>query len=76
MFTAYSWVEINIFMYVKRNTKDGVLQVSLRDIAEEFGVTRSKVNYLLHRFYAQNLLTNTQQTPNKHLTNTATTEYQ
>lgn len=76
MFTAYSWVEINIFMYVKRNTKDGALQASLKDIAEEFGVTRGKVNYLLHKFYAENLLTNTQQTPSKHLANSTTTEYQ
>lgn len=76
MFTAYSWVEINIFMFAKRNMKNGELQVSLKDIAEEFNVTRSKVNYLLHKFYAQNLLTNTQQTPSKHLANTTTTEYQ
>ena len=76
MFTAYSWVEINIFMYVNRNMKDGVLQVSLRAIAEEFGVTRSKVNYLLHKFYDQKLLTNTQQTPSKHPANTTATEYQ
>ncbi len=74
MFDSYSWTEINIFMFVKRNTaKDGSLQVSLRNIADEFGVTRSKVNFLLHKFYAQNLLANTQQTPSKHLANTQQT---
>ncbi len=60
-------------MFVKRNIRSGVMQVSLRQIADEFGVTRSKVNYLLQKFHAQNLLTNTQQTPSKHPANTQQT---
>ena len=57
MFDSYSWTEINIFMFVKRNTgKDGTLQVSLQQIADEFGTTRGKVHYLLNKFYAQKLL--------------------
>ncbi len=63
-------------MFVKRNIRSGVIQVSLRQIADEFGVTRSKVNYLLQKFYAQNLLANTQQTPSKHPANTTTTDSQ
>ncbi len=57
MFNSYSWTEINIFMFVKRNTaKDGTLQVSLQQIAEEFGTTKGKVRYLLQKFNTQKLM--------------------
>ena len=56
MFSAYSWVEINIFMFAKRNTKNGVLTVTHQRIADEFGITRHKARHILDRLFSDNLL--------------------
>ena len=69
MFQSHSWLDINIYMFVKRNTTDGVVKVSLQQIADEFGTTRGKANWVLKKLYTERWLTNSQQTANKQLTN-------
>ena len=66
MFSEFSWLEINIFMFVKRNTKNGIVSVSLKRIADEFNTTRGKVNYTLSKLRSLGYLSNTFQTPFKH----------
>lgn len=68
MFATYSWQEINVYMFAKRNTKDGSLQVSLQQIADEFGTTRGKVRHLLDKFYNENLLIRTASAQHPHST--------
>ena len=76
IFQSHSWLDINIFMFVKRNTKDDGIKVSLQRIADEFGVTRGKVYYALQKMYKENLLSNTSQTVCKQLTNNTTSDTQ
>ena len=40
VFSVCTWLEINILMFVKRNIKDGELQVCLKGIGAEFGITK------------------------------------
>ena len=56
IFQSHSWLDINIYMFVKRNTTDGVVKVSHQQIADEFGITRNKVRHLLDKFFSENLL--------------------
>ena len=63
-------------MYAKCNTKNGVLQVSLRNIADEFNIKRHQVDYILHKFYSCGLLVNTKSTVSQQLVNNTTTDYQ
>ncbi len=53
---THPWLDINVYMFVKRNTKDGVLGVSQQRIADEFGTTRGKVRYILDKLYDEGLL--------------------
>lgn len=53
---THPWLDINVYMFAKRNTKDGVLGVSLQRIADEFGTTRGKVRYILDKLYDEELL--------------------
>lgn len=76
IFQSHSWLDINIYMFVKRNTNDGVVKVSLQQIANEFGVTRGKVYYILQKLYNENLLTNSQQTASKQFANSTPSENQ
>lgn len=76
MFANFSWLEINIFMFTKRNSRGGVISVSLKRIADEFKTTRGKVYYTLHKLHKEKLLTNTLQTSCKHLANAPCTENQ
>ncbi len=43
-------------MFVKRNTVNGVIEVSYQKIADEFGTTRGKVRHIMDKFYSENLL--------------------
>jgi len=63
-------------MFVKRNTNDGVIRVSLQQIADEFGVTRGKVYYTLQKMYKENLLSNNTQTGSKQVANSTTSDNQ
>lgn len=76
IFQSHSWLDINIYMFVKRNTNDGVIKVSLQQIANEFGVTRGKVNYILQKLYNESLLTNSHQTASKQFANSTSSENQ
>lgn len=53
---THPWLDINVYMFAKRNTKDGVLGVSQQRIADEFGTTRDKVRHILDRLYDEELL--------------------
>ena len=59
MFTDHSWLEITIYMFVKRNTKDGVVGVSLQRIADEFCTTKGKVRHIMDKLYGEKLLIRT-----------------
>lgn len=50
------WLDICIYIYVKRNIKDGELLVSLKDIADEFNTTKGKVRHIMDKFYNEKLL--------------------
>lgn len=63
-------------MFVKRNTKDDEIKVSLQRIADEFGVTRGKVYYALQKMYKEKLLSNTSQTASKQFTNNTASDTQ
>ena len=56
LFTDHSWLEITIYMFVKRNTKDGVVGVSLQRIADEFCTTKGKVRHIMDKLYGEKLL--------------------
>ena len=56
---THTWLDINVYMFAKRNTKDGVLGVSLQRIADEFGTTRGKVRHILDKLYDEELLVRT-----------------
>ena len=56
---THPWLDINVYMFAKRNTKDGVLGVSQQRIADEFGTTRDKVRYILDKLYDEELLVRT-----------------
>lgn len=56
IFSSHSWLEINIFMFAKRNVKNGSLTVSLRRIADEFNITRGKARHIMDKLYAENLI--------------------
>lgn len=74
MFGSYSWTEINIFMFVKRNSaKDGTLRVSLATDCRRVRDDKGKVRHLLEKFYVQKLLfrTASAQTPHKPRTTSA-----
>lgn len=53
---THPWLDINVYMFAKRNTKDGVLGVSQQRIADEFGTTRDKVRHILDKLYDEELL--------------------
>ena len=53
---THTWLDINVYMFAKRNTKDGVLGVSQQRIADEFGTTRDKVRHILDKLYDEELL--------------------
>ena len=59
LFTDHSWLEITIYMFVKRNTKDGVVGVSLQRIADEFCTTKGKVRHIMDKLYREELLIRT-----------------
>lgn len=59
LFTDHSWLEITIYMFVKRNTKDGVVGVSLQRIADEFCTTKGKVRHIMDKLYGEKLLIRT-----------------
>lgn len=59
LFTGHSWLEITIYMFVKRNTKDGVVCVSLQRIADEFCTTKGKVRHIMDKLYREELLIRT-----------------
>lgn len=59
LFTDHSWLEITIYMFVKRNTKDGVVVVSLQRIADEFCTTKGKVRHIMDKLYGEELLIRT-----------------
>lgn len=56
IFQLHSWLDINIYMFVKRNTENGTIKVSFQKIADEFGTTRGKVRHIIDKFYSENLL--------------------
>lgn len=59
IFQSHSWLDINIYMFVKRNTTDGVVKVSLQQIADEFGTTKGKIRHIMDRLYDESLLVHT-----------------
>lgn len=59
LFTDHSWLEITIYMFVKRNTKEGVVGVSLQRIADEFCTTKGKVRHIMDKLYGEELLIRT-----------------
>lgn len=59
LFTDHSWLEITIYMFVKRNTKEGVVGVSLQRIADEFCTTKGKVRHIMDKLYGEKLLIRT-----------------
>ena len=56
IFQLHSWLDINVYMFVKRNTENGIVKVSFQRIADEFGTTRGKVRHIIDKFYSENLL--------------------
>ena len=63
-------------MFVKRNTENGIIKVSLQKIADEFGTTRGKVRHIMDKFYSENLLfrTTSAQLPHNFRTTSAQTD--
>ena len=59
LFTDHSWLEITIYMFVKRNMKDGVVGVSLQRIADEFGTTKGMVRHIMDKLYGEKLIIRT-----------------
>ena len=59
MFTTYSWVEINIFMYAMRTSNDGAISVSLQKIADEFGITRGIARHAVDKLVEDGFLKKT-----------------
>jgi len=56
MFAAYSWVEINIYMYVKRTSKDCIVCTSLQKIADEFNITKGLARHAVDKLVDNGLL--------------------
>lgn len=59
VFSVCTWLEINILMFVKRNIKDGELQVSLKGIGAEFGITKGKARHIVDKLMTEKYLSRT-----------------
>lgn len=59
IFNVCSCFEIMIYIYIKRNIKDGELQLSMQRLADKLGTTKGKTRHAIDKLIAEKYLSRT-----------------